>query len=448
MFKFLNKIENRGYSFKKILYFVILMSVFRYFFENAVEKASFYFPKKFYLSFLECMFHFPLWFSFAFLISVLLIKFFSKEEFHKVLNVCAFFWFFIFLTPLFDLLILGGKANIKYIFNFSSAGRVLTSLFNFKEVTMGVTPGIKVEMFIVLLAVLIYIFLKTSNIILSLSGAFLTVLAIFLIGSYPALLSLISGKSYGEFFSNFTGGMLRYELQKIILVLWVSLFILLILIKKVRHFPSIWKCGYYIGSFILGFLTSAKVVSFYGLFKNPFDFLLLFSFPFLVFAIENYYNDKEFKYFWIWMSFAWGFSLNKTCGFILVLLFSVDFILKFYKIDRFRPVFWSILFYFIGLASVLRYRFMLYIPFTFFFLFLVVSFLFVFLKKENFLSISLLFLLLGLIFTRKEEVISWEVEQDIAYNKKLVRKEVIEKIDCFDFDLKRKILECLLIKGQ
>jgi len=140
--------------------------------------------------------HFGLWFTAAFSGVILITCLITKREILKVSKVVLAFSPVILLPPVVDLLLSGGKGYpMSYILvrNFNDIWQSYIG-FGGNLPPHGMTPGIKVEVAIILALLLIYVLFKTRKIVHSLILVLSVYTYLFLLGILPFI--LLAGVRY------------------------------------------------------------------------------------------------------------------------------------------------------------------------------------------------------------------------------------------------------------
>lgn len=234
----------------------------------------------------EIFFHYYLFYIAIVLALIILFYLVVRKNIRKTAQVILSFSFFIILAPIFDLMLSLGKGyDIAYMFpeyhgNLLSRFVTLFGSFN-GTVEMGITPGMRIEIALILLASFIYFFIKKRDALKGIISIFLTYSVIFLFCATPYIIKI--------FFNVFN---IEYELSDTLIS---NFYLLLIFILSVwifylynkRYFISILKdirifrLMHFESMFILG-IALAKVYSSGSVELNSFT---LFQMPFIMIAI-------------------------------------------------------------------------------------------------------------------------------------------------------------------
>jgi len=178
---FIQKIENSKIGLLTGR-FIFLAAVFL---RNIVETRFSHTPYRFNAFF----FHFPLFYLAIVLFIITLLSFLTREKVGRVAKIVALFIFIIIIPPLIDYLVTGGKGfAIEYIRGEPRDWLIKFFTFGGPFTQPGISYGLRIEIFLVMIGVFLYILFKTQNWVKSLLGFFLTYLFIFFIGVYPTLI--------------------------------------------------------------------------------------------------------------------------------------------------------------------------------------------------------------------------------------------------------------------
>ncbi len=273
--KLIFRIENSKVPFAYFLSTFFFLIIFRYFLE--MFSTDFLFsPSDFYhifLFFLSCLLTF-----------VLLFHFSTKENIEKIVRFLFLSFGVILLTPLLDIILTKGKGyKMTYILPGVHKNLLLRFLtFGGSFHKDGLSPGIKIEVGLILLGCFVYFLIKNKNIFKSLFFTFFAYLIIFLFGIAPFL-----AKAFLQLFNlqyRFSASLMInfYLLLLFILSIWIFYLynkkFCIEIFKDIRPFRLL----HYELMFMLGFVI--REVSFMGD-KAQFSQELLFSWIFIIIAI-------------------------------------------------------------------------------------------------------------------------------------------------------------------
>ncbi len=292
--KVIEYIENA--SFVNALIIALIAPIIRGVLEGAIDHNKMLTNPIEYKSALFIFLHQYAFFFAVYLVLSLLIKFFfPKKNTIKVLKFIFITSIVIVVPPIVDA-ILGGNFKPKYIFSKEEFIYSLLNVFNpFVELS-ALSPGMRIELFIVVIGVLVYSWLIERNIIKSIIVLALFLTATGFIGSFPGFI----GKEKFDTFSLIQTDTQRYATINLYF-LAISLILLFpnyfLKILKMR----IYKFLYYLPLLIFGFIGGIKVVKFTysNAFANIFDYIgilnivLSLFLAFLIALIINDYYDRQ-----------------------------------------------------------------------------------------------------------------------------------------------------------
>ncbi len=252
---------------------------------NPIEYKSFLF-----IFFHQYTFYFSVYFALAFL-----IKLIHKKDIIKTLTFIFSSSVIIITPPIIDA-IFGGNFRPSYIFTFEEFLFSLLNVFNPFVQLKALSPGMRFEIFLAVIGILLWTLSISKNFLKSISTtiSFLIILAI--IGSMPGFIS----KVYFNSFSLIETDTQRYALVNLYIL---TIFLILIFPEYILKILKmrIYKFLYYLPLLIFGFFVGIKVVKFtyFRAFENIFDysgiFNIIFSLflAFLIALIVNDYYDRE-----------------------------------------------------------------------------------------------------------------------------------------------------------
>ncbi len=236
-------------------------------------------------------FFFAVYLALAFLIKL----FFPKKDIIKILKFVFTTSLIIVIPPIVDALF-GGNFKPQYIFSKEEFVYSLLNVFNPFVELRALSPGMRVELFIVVIGILAYMWIFEKNLIKSIIVLALFLIITGLIGSFPAFV----GRENFNTFSLIETDTQRYSTVNLY---FLAIFLILLFpnyflkILKMR----IYKFLYYLILLIFGFIIGIKVVKFTysNTFANIFDYIgilnvvLSLFLAFLIALIVNDYYDKE-----------------------------------------------------------------------------------------------------------------------------------------------------------
>jgi len=266
--------------------------------------------------------HFPVYFLFVFLTSLILLYILAKERIEKIGKIVLSFFPIILLPPLLDLLITHGKGeSLIYLLKIPDLFKTLYGTFLFPIALRGVSYGIRIEVLFACLLAVTYVFIKTNKVYKSLLSFFGIYLILLFSGSLPllagVLLSLFKNSGVSAYFLIFqSGGFIPTETQRVTLVFLLPLLLLVplcfwlwspskfkALLRNMKWFLSL----HFIGMVSLGIFLSFTLTKAAGLqfIFNPLDYvaiLALFVAIFLVHqstvlfeGVSDIYQNQEIK---------------------------------------------------------------------------------------------------------------------------------------------------------
>jgi len=183
----IKKAENHQISLEKWLIAFFCLVFIRNFLEIFSTRVNYLLTRHFLFFF----FHSVASYLFIFLAIILILYFFTRERIEKISRLAIFGVAIVLLPPIIDLIATGGAgAIIKYreIGEIGSLWQAIKLFFNyiiygpfglffkpdsnFPLTQSGINYGIRIEILIILLSIIWYIFLKTRNIFKVLGGLF------------------------------------------------------------------------------------------------------------------------------------------------------------------------------------------------------------------------------------------------------------------------------------
>jgi 4-hydroxybenzoate polyprenyltransferase len=184
---FIQKIENSQMSFWQAVLLLYIVFFARGFLENFVNSAN----QNHITGFIDIFFHYPFWFFSIFLLFFIILTLFTKEKIEKVSRAGVLFSLIILIAPIADLIIYKSK-GVAYTFIGGDFSGILYSFLHFMKgiegQVLGATLGIRIEAFLGLLFLALYIFLKTKEVLVSVAGVFVLYAAMFIFLSLPVFI--------------------------------------------------------------------------------------------------------------------------------------------------------------------------------------------------------------------------------------------------------------------
>lgn len=293
-------------------YVIILSVILRGILEGSFESSrNLHFQLSLYKAFLFFFLHqFSFYFA-AFLLLSIVVSLISRKDILKTYNFIATFSFIIILPPLIDFLS-GGGYNLKYIFSEKEVYTVIANFFNpFYDLSgIGITYGMRVEITLAMLGIMLYTFLHTKDILRSSISGIATFFILLFLGSTPYIFLWIFKVSYDVAFMNYSliyEDTQRYSILNLF-VIFLSLIVIAILYDRKKAFVlltlRIQKLPFYISMGLVGFFLGYKIAGHLWPhpFKNPFDYMAILGliialalshhFGVLINDINDYEIDK------------------------------------------------------------------------------------------------------------------------------------------------------------
>ncbi len=197
--------------------------------------------------------HFPVYYLFVLMASMLLLHFITRESIEKVGKLVLFFLPVTLIPPLIDLFITPGRGDaLFYFMEIKDIGRALFGTFMPPMTLNGVSFGIRIEVFIGCLLAALYGGAKTRKWYLGAAAFIGTYLILILSGAIPVLsaraLSLFHPLTTTPYETMFrSGGLIATETQRVTLVAIIPLLFLIPLVLY-RWSPKTFKNTFRISS--------------------------------------------------------------------------------------------------------------------------------------------------------------------------------------------------------
>ncbi|MEO0208826.1 MAG: UbiA family prenyltransferase [candidate division WOR-3 bacterium] len=292
--KFIEHFENT--SFINALIIALLAPIIRGVLEGAIDHGRMLTNPLEYKSVLFIFLHQYSFFFAVYLSLALIIK--ILFPFKNLIQTIKFIFstsIVIVIPPPIDALF-GGNFRPKYIFSIEEFLYSLLNVFNPFVQLESLSPGMRFELFLVVIGIFIYTYIIGKNILKSILTILLFLFITAIIGSSPAFI----GREYFKSFSLIETDTQRYALIDLyFLIIFLSLLFPSYLLKILKM--RIYKFLYYLPLLIFGFIVGIKVVKFtyFKAFENIFDYLGIFNIilalflAFLVALVLNDYYDRE-----------------------------------------------------------------------------------------------------------------------------------------------------------
>lgn len=284
---------------------------------------------------------------------MLLFYLLTKEKIVKLLKLILPASIILLVAPIMDLVLsLGQGYDIAYILpgNYDNLFiKFITFFGNYSE--LGITPGIRIEIAIVLFASFFYFFIKTAKIYLSLIGVFLFYCLLFIFAILPIILKFVFTKInilyiYSDLLMVKTYLLMLFFLSLVIGYL-LNKKVFLILLKDIRPYRVL----HYIFMFVLGIIFSfndefrLNISNIFNFFFVPISIVCASMFSLMTNNIAdieidevsnrnrplfNLNIDRKFYYKFAWLFFAMALIYALAANFkifFLVLVFIGNYFL-------------------------------------------------------------------------------------------------------------------------
>ena len=133
-----------------------------------------------------------LFFLFAFLITLIFLMLYLREPAGKLANVLLWGYFLVIFPPIIDKIWCG--QNFCWSFyafdSLKGLGQRFLTFFG-SDASIGITYGVRVEVALAIVFLMIYIFLKTKKALKSFLGGLIAYIILFVLGSFPTWLTFI-----------------------------------------------------------------------------------------------------------------------------------------------------------------------------------------------------------------------------------------------------------------
>lgn len=216
------KVENNPTPFSRYiqLFFAIL----------SVRLALEFFSNQRLFS-LSDVIHIGLWFTFIVMAFLIQLHLFSGEKILKIAKLVITFFTIALSAPIIDLLIFRGQgAKMNYL-SLNTWESVVWSYFTIggSSLNQGATPGIRVEIILLLIACFNYVYFKRRSIFYSILSVLSIYTVLFLSGAIPAILGMIVNTFHLQY---------QHDDQSTLLLL-LSLDLFLLMVAFMRYSPTI-----------------------------------------------------------------------------------------------------------------------------------------------------------------------------------------------------------------
>ena len=235
--------------------------------------------------------HFPMFYLCIFLALAILLHWLTGEKITRISKIMLLFFPLILLAPILDLFLSRGQGyNMSYLLGDMRYLIHQFITFSGGYSGRGASPGLRIELIVVLVLVGYYLYLKTGKFLRAAIGVITSYVLIFVFGSLPSIISVfwnLKGSVTGpeELFS---GGVVMHHFysfdHKMAMVLYPILLIELGLwhwsydrqkfLALVKNFRGL-RVFHYLCMLGGGLFLGYAVTGFAPLFHSPFSFLII-----------------------------------------------------------------------------------------------------------------------------------------------------------------------------
>ncbi|HMP49102.1 MAG TPA: UbiA family prenyltransferase [Oligoflexia bacterium] len=305
--------------------------------------------------------HYTLFYLTVALSIVALFHFLIKEQVVKLIRVVFSSFIFLIIAPLADLIILRGK---RYSMSYLLPGvhedillRYFTFFGDFRPVgtpmngggLIGITPGIRIEIAIVLVFSAFFIFLKTKSHIRTLVGVIALYTVIFTYLAFPYVTGAIG--SLIPYFAKYTQPLFIhiYTLLSLLLGVFLSYraspYIFLILIGDIRLFRLLHYLGFFVLGVMLGMPNMNNTVPVVGFILLPLSVAFAWVFSVMTNNIADIEIDRisntdrplvagtidpalyqRISWFFLVLAFFTSLVVDKRASYLILVFISVYFV--------------------------------------------------------------------------------------------------------------------------
>ncbi|MCA0239203.1 MAG: hypothetical protein LCH81_22710 [Bacteroidetes bacterium] len=186
---------------------------------------------------LDDILHIGLWFMFIVLAFLLQLHFFSGEKILRISKLVITFFSIALTAPIIDMLIFQGKgAKMNYL-SLHTWEQVVYSYCTVggASFSRGATPGIRVEIILLLMACFNYVYLKRKSVFWSILSVWSIYTVLFISGAIPTLLGILVSTFHLQYQPD--------DQSTLLLLLTANLFLLLIAVQRYSptRFSQIWR---------------------------------------------------------------------------------------------------------------------------------------------------------------------------------------------------------------
>lgn len=138
-------------------------------------------------------------FAIAYLLSLWIIHKLLSIDFRKAANILSLGFSVIIIPPLVDYVISHGKGFLSF-YTFDGLTGLIKRFFTFfgDRPDIGITYGVRLEILVVVMLILVYSYLKSKNILKSISVSLLIYSVLFFLGTFPSWITIaVKGISKG-----------------------------------------------------------------------------------------------------------------------------------------------------------------------------------------------------------------------------------------------------------
>ncbi len=185
--RIINRLEQTPMTFSGWCAAFLGIAIIRTFLENASGRSA----QDIATTDVQTLVHYVLFYIPAILVIVLTVWFFTKRDILLVSRVALFGFLVVLIPPVLDLIISGGAGyRIAYLLVFP-AGLFSNFITLFGDhVLPGITPGIRIEICLIVAATFLYIYTRRKSIVYALLGSTTVYSLIFVLLALPSVLNM------------------------------------------------------------------------------------------------------------------------------------------------------------------------------------------------------------------------------------------------------------------
>ncbi len=188
IYRFFDSVENSG-NFKSWALYISAVIIVRNGIESFISNGKLFRGNLYYSEY-------PMFYIIAFLLCAILFGIYTPPA-KKSSRVSALGMILIFLAPFLDILFLGNGFPLGYL-NFHKFGDFISAMFSlyitlpFYPIQRGLSPGLRIELYIILILIGLYIYIKTKSIWKSILIPYIFNILLFTIASVLYINSILS----------------------------------------------------------------------------------------------------------------------------------------------------------------------------------------------------------------------------------------------------------------